>query len=108
MMVESEYIITAFFTLSPLANLCGPSVSPLTLAAQQGDQPEATLKASVCGVGGGSAIAHKNHKRAVLFGFFFIVANHRMPTFYTGLLVIDRLAQYLFSLMHTLMLVYTC
>lgn len=68
-MVESEYIITAFFTLSPLANLCAPSVSPLTLAAQQGDQLEATLKALICGVGGGSAIAHINHKRAV-FCFF--------------------------------------
>lgn len=62
-MVESEYIITAFFTLSPLANLCAPSVSPLT--AQQGDQLEATLKALMCGVGGGSTIAHINHKRAV-------------------------------------------
>lgn len=63
-MVESEYIITNFFALSPLAPLC-PSVSPLTLAAQQGDQLQATLKAFIGGVGGGSAIALKYHKRAV-------------------------------------------
>lgn len=103
MMVKSEYIITAFFTRSPLANLWAPSVSPLTLAAQQGDQLRATLKALMCGVGGGSAIAHKTTRGRCFV--FLNVANHRMPTFYTGLLVIDRLAQYFLSLMHTLMLV---
>lgn len=79
-----------------------PPQSPLTPAAQQGDQLRATLKAFLGGVGGGSAIARKNHKRAVFC--FLNVANHRMPAFYT-VLVIDRLAQYFLSLIHASMLV---
>lgn len=52
-MVQSEYIITARFTLSPLENLCGSSASPLPLA----DQLECTARALICGVGGGSRLA---------------------------------------------------